>query len=82
MNSQTDPIIIIGMHRSGTTMIANLLRRMGLFLGWMLQENSEALFFVQRNDALMNVCGGAWDHPAPVKQLLGHPAMRAHARGS
>lgn len=70
------PVIIIGMHRSGTTMITQLLQRLGLYLGWMLQENSEALFFVDRNDKLMNVCGGAWDHPEPVENLVHHGQMR------
>jgi hypothetical protein len=67
------------MHRSGTTMITDLLQQLGLYMGWVLQENSEALFFVERNEKLMNVCGGGWEQPEPVKQLLGYPAMRTQA---
>ena len=61
MPSPVSPIIIVGMHRSGTTMITDMLQQLGLFMGWVLQENSEALFFVQRNERLMNACGGSWE---------------------
>lgn len=77
--SEISPIIILGMHRSGTTMIADLLQNLGLYLGWVLQENSEALFFVERNEKLMNACGGGWEHPECVEQLLANPEMRARA---
>lgn len=77
--TQFQPIIILGMHRSGTTMIADLLQKLGLYLGWVLQENSEALFFVERNERLMNVCGGGWEQPDVVGPLLNDPAMRAQA---
>lgn len=74
-----DPIIILGMHRSGTTMIADLLQKLGLYLGWVLQENSEALFFVERNERIMNACGGSWEQPTVVEPLLNDPAMRKQA---
>lgn len=74
------PVIIIGMHRSGTTMITDMLQQLGLYMGWVLQENSEALFFVQRNERLMNACGGSWEYPEPVESLLAHDGMRRQAR--
>lgn len=39
------PIIILGMHRSGTTMITQLLENLGLFVGTEKEVNHEALFF-------------------------------------
>ena len=63
-------LFVVGMHRSGTTMITNMLRALGLFTGWQLQHNSEAMFFVTRNEKLLNVCGGNWANPAPVDKLL------------
>lgn len=77
--SAVPPIILIGMHRSGTTLVANLLERLGLHLGWLLQENSESIFFVERNEALLNACGGRWDHPGPVQHLLRCEPMRGRA---
>jgi len=64
------PIIIIGMHRSGTTMVTRLLMQLGLFAGTELEDNSEAVFFLKLNDWLMHQCGAAWDHPEPMKYLL------------
>lgn len=70
------PVCITGMHRSGTSMIARLLQRCGLYLGaggdllppapdnpngfW---EHAE---FVNINEALLNDLGGGWDYPPPL----------------
>jgi hypothetical protein len=63
------PIIIIGMHRSGTTMVTRLLQEMGLFTGWKLDENHEAAFFSKHNTWLLNSAGGRWDNPACIDYL-------------
>lgn len=49
------PLIIIGMHRSGTSIVARLLERGGLFVGgdW-LDENHESISFSRANRAM---CG-------------------------
>jgi len=67
------PIIIIGMHRSGTTMIASMLRELGLFIGNDLEDNSESMFFINHNDWLFHQCGGAWDNPDAIKWLYKNP---------
>lgn len=64
------PIIIIGMHRSGTSMISRILEQLGLFVGRRTGENNEALFFLELNNWLMRQCGGAWDNPEPLKRLV------------
>lgn len=71
------PVIILGMHRSGTTMTARLLAGLGLFLGRDLERNHESLFFQLRNEAILNGCHGGWDQPAPAEELWRHPASRA-----
>lgn len=72
-----DPIVIIGMHRSGTTMITRMLQQLGLHVGWVVQENLEAVFFVERNEKLMNMCGGSWERPQPIELLLQDKFTRA-----
>jgi hypothetical protein len=65
------PIIVTGMHRSGTSLTANLLRQCGLWLG---AENElhgatpdnpdghwENIAVTELNDALLNELGGGWD---------------------
>jgi hypothetical protein len=67
------PVCITGMHRSGTSLVSNLLGRCGLYLGeardlmpatadnqagyW---ENQQ---FILLNDEILSELGGAWDFP-------------------
>lgn len=69
---KSSPVIIMGMHRSGTGMISRILERLGLFTGAQKQRDHEALFFLNLNDWLMSQCGGAWDHPQPIHDLIAH----------
>jgi hypothetical protein len=73
------PIIIIGMHRSGTGMLAFLLEKLGLFVGKKKEENNEAWFFLRINRWLLRQCGGAWDYPQPCRQLILNSELRANA---
>lgn len=70
------PIIIIGMHRSGTSMIARMLEALGLFLGWRKEDNHEALTFLRKNEWIMRQSGAAWDNPKPIEYLLANRDMR------
>lgn len=71
------PIIIIGMHRSGTSLLSRLLESLGLFLGRVKDENNEALFFQSINDWLLRQTGGAWDNPGSIRYLLDNPELRS-----
>lgn len=63
------PIIFIGMHRSGTSMIGRLLESLGLFTGPRKDENNEAIFFQRLNEWLMAQCGARWDTPQAMQYL-------------
>ena len=71
------PVIVIGMHRSGTGMLTRALESLGLFVGRNKDENHEATFFQNINDWLLRQCGGSWDHPSPISHLLGNVDIRA-----
>src|SRR5215216_3636686 len=70
---QSRPVAIVGMHRSGTSMVAKLLQRAGLNLGAEVDlmppaaENPEGFYehleFVRLNDEVLNVAGAGWDCP-------------------
>lgn len=72
-SSHALPVCIAGMHRSGTSMVANLLQQAGLHLGAPADlmppaaENPEGFFehlgFVRLNDEILNAAGGGWDCP-------------------
>lgn len=66
------PVVIMGMHRSGTTLIGTLLEQLGLFVGSKKDTNNESIFFRQINAWLLSQCGGRWDNPATIQYLLGN----------
>jgi hypothetical protein len=65
-----NPVIFIGMHRSGTSMLGRLLEDLGMFFGTRKDENNEALFFQDLNEWLLSQCGGRWDNPTPFKEYF------------
>ena len=44
-----EPIIITGMHRSGTSLLTNFLSDCGVFMGKSLDGNYESVFFQRIN---------------------------------
>lgn len=60
------PVIIIGMHRSGTSLTTRLLRDLGISMGGILLENTEALNFQHLNRRIFAVAGGDWNAVEPV----------------
>lgn len=57
------PIIITGMHRSGTTLLTKLLEQSGVFLGSKKFMNEEAVFFQHINRWLLYQANTPWDSP-------------------
>lgn len=71
------PVIIIGMHRSGTSMLSRALEAAGLFLGWrQLPEHQEAKFFLHLNMWVMLQTSGGWETPESVRYVLERPQAR------
>ncbi len=76
---KTDPVIVIGMHRSGTTMVTQMLERLGLFVGRAKDDNWEAHFFRRLNDWVLWQCGVSWDEPVGSRWLAHAPRVREQA---
>ena len=74
--STRPPVIIIGMHRSGTTMVTQLLEALGLFVGKEKEANHEALFFHKINEWLLSQSWGHWDHPEAIHELIANQEIR------
>lgn len=57
------PIIILGMHRSGTSMVTSFLKQMGLFVGDDLfdETHNESKYFFQVNEELLKRVNASWD---------------------
>lgn len=73
LSAAVQPVILLGMHRSGTAMIARLLDELGLFQGAELQEDHESVWFLDINDLLLKRVNAAWDHPRPIIEFLRNP---------
>lgn len=73
LRAAVQPVILLGMHRSGTAMIARLLDELGLFQGSELQEDHESTWFLDINDVLLRRVNAAWDHPRPIVEFLRNP---------
>lgn len=57
------PLIIVGMHRSGTTMLSEILEHFGMFMGAKKEINNESVFFIKINDWIMRQINASWDLP-------------------
>ena len=64
------PIIIIGMSRSGTGILAKMLEDLGLFIGKNKDRNHEAWFFIDLNMWLLEQSSGGLENPQAIKYLL------------
>jgi hypothetical protein len=77
-------ILILGMHRSGTSSLAGSLQACGLYLGPVFEHNPnnikgnrENIEIIQINDAILACNGGRWDAPPdPIRWTRRHESAR------
>jgi hypothetical protein len=74
------PVVVVGAHRSGTTLVARLLQELGVDMGRRLSSNCEDFELVALHEWLLRRAGGSWEYPAPLLALLGNPELRQQAR--
>ncbi len=70
---EASPLVVIGMHRSGTRLLADVLARMGVFMGADLQADVESVTFMRVNEGIFHQCGTFWSEPMPVHVVLAQP---------
>lgn len=58
---ELQPIIIIGMHRSGTSMLTNILQELNVFLGVNSEQNSESIPFLRLNEKILKLLDLKWN---------------------
>jgi LPS sulfotransferase NodH len=69
------PVIILGMHRSGTSLLVRLLKSLGVYLGRDLSANAESLFFQSYNRSLLIRHRGRWDEVVRAARTLQQPEV-------
>lgn len=84
--SKPGPVMVVGMHRSGTSFLTGSLQQAGLELGkfsaWNphnLKGNRENLDIVAFNDSVLAARGAAWDNP-PKGRVLWSEAEKVRAQ--
>ena len=71
------PFVIVGMHRSGTSLVSQILDRSGVFMGSDLQEDHESKFFIGLNKWIYENAGADWARPLAVQELMDYqPAKK------
>jgi hypothetical protein len=54
------PVLVIGMHRSGTSIVARMVKACNVWMGCSLDANGESLFFQNINRGLLRRKGEYW----------------------
>jgi len=69
VSAASPPIIVIGMHRSGTSLLTRVLQQAGLFMGRGATRNEEAAFTNAINAWVFGQASATWDRPESIDWL-------------
>jgi hypothetical protein len=64
------PIIIVGMHRSGTSLLARLFMDLGIHMGCRLSRDAEAIYFQRINRTIYRSQNAYWDQPHNLNEAM------------
>lgn len=74
------PVIVIGMHRSGTSMLTRALQGFGLFMGRGTSRNEECAWTNALNEWIFRQASATWERPEGVDSLLADARVRELVR--
>jgi hypothetical protein len=74
------PVVILGMHRSGTTALTEMLSQAGLEVGRDIDVLHESAHFQQINIRLLGLAGARWTDVGPFLDRVGDAAFRRTCR--
>lgn len=77
MKNVNPPVIVVGMHRSGTSLLTRILENQGMFVGTSLDDQHEPVFFQSMNSWLLQHAGGRWDWPEPFLEIHEETSFRS-----
>ena len=75
---EASPIVVIGMHRSGTRVLVEILDKLGVFMGADRQADSESVAFMLINEGILHQCGAFWSEPMSAHFMLAEPDVVEH----
>jgi hypothetical protein len=74
---QTQPLIVLGMHRSGTSLTVRLLNDLGIHMGSWLSRDAESVHFQRLNRRIFSAAGSKWAQVDPLVRQIESPAFVA-----
>ncbi len=73
-------VVVLGMHRSGTSLVTHILSEAGFFVGedsdlikagkWNQKGYFERWSVLHINDRILDLCGSSWLHPPEEKKVF------------
>jgi hypothetical protein len=60
------PVILLGMHRSGTSLTTRLLTDVGILMGAKLTKNAESIYFQKLNRGILKRAKATWSKIEPI----------------
>jgi hypothetical protein len=67
---EMQPIILLGMHRSGTSLTTRLLRDLGIHMGSWLSRDAESVFFQRLNRRILAAADVRWGNVDPLVKAM------------
>lgn len=67
---ESPPLVVVGAHRSGTSITTQMLAELGVFVGKRLDQNSEATYIQRLNRRILDEVGAHWSTPLLANEIL------------
>ena len=61
--NKNPPIIVTGIHRSGTSLLTRIMENNSVYFGKNKDINNESIFFQNINKWIMSANSSTWDNP-------------------
>jgi len=75
------PLIVVGMHRSGTSIVSQIVSGLGVQMGTNVSSHHESRTFLEINKTILGWCNANWDYPLPVRHLLEDEELTQYVAG-
>ncbi|WP_254432111.1 sulfotransferase [Aquisalimonas sp. 2447] len=75
-NRSRPPVIVIGMHRAGTSMLTRILQGFGFFMGRNTTRNEECRWMNALNYWVFDQASATWERPSGVDTILTDQRIR------
>ncbi len=72
---QGEPLILLGMHRSGTSLVVRLLAQLGIHMGSWLSRDAEAVHFQRINRRIYGAAGSKWGQVDGLLEAMQSPSF-------